>query len=98
MDSDSSTVTGKSDVYSYGMLLWEMLTGQIPFDNFSPVQAAVGVAVHGLRPTIPEGTFEPLKSLMEQCWSRDPLDRPEFSEVLEVLDNSTQELLSRDKS
>ncbi|CAM6099058.1 unnamed protein product [Calypogeia fissa] len=97
-DSDSSTITGRSDVYSFGMLLWEMLTGQIPFDNFSPVQAAVGVAVHGLRPTIPEDTFQPLKTLMEQCWSRDPLDRPDFSEILDVLDNSTQELLSRDKS
>lgn len=82
-------------MYSYGMMLWEMLTGQLPFENFSPVQAAVGVAVHGLRPTIPEGTFQPLKSLIEQCWARDPLDRPDFSEVLEVLDLATQESLHR---
>ncbi|BFI39600.1 protein MpMAPKKK15 [Marchantia polymorpha subsp. ruderalis] len=98
IDSESNTVTGKSDVYSYGMLLWEMLTGQQPYASYSPVQAALGVAVHGMRPTIPDTTFLPLKCLIEQCWASDPLDRPDFSEVLEVLDMATQELLSRDKS
>ncbi|KAL2610900.1 hypothetical protein R1flu_022592 [Riccia fluitans] len=98
IDMESNTVTGKSDVYSYGMLLWEMLTGQQPYVSCSPTQAALGVSIHGMRPNIPDSTFLPLKYLIEQCWASDPLDRPDFSEVLEVLDMATQELLSRDKS
>ncbi|KAL3682116.1 hypothetical protein R1sor_000138 [Riccia sorocarpa] len=98
MESESYTVTGKSDVYSYGILLWEMLTGQQPYVGCPPLQATLRVAVEGMEPNVPDSTFLPLKCLIEQCWATDPLDRPDFSEVLEVLDMATQELLSRDKS
>jgi hypothetical protein len=38
-----------SNVYSYGMVLWEMVTGEEAYSTYSPVQAAVGIAACGLR-------------------------------------------------
>ncbi|KAL0360480.1 UNVERIFIED_CONTAM: Serine/threonine-protein kinase STY46 [Sesamum radiatum] len=58
---------------------------QLPYAHLTPLQAAVGVVQKGLRPAIPRNTHPLLVELLEKCWQQDPSLRPEFSEILEIL-------------
>ncbi|GAB2236319.1 hypothetical protein Droror1_Dr00028041 [Drosera rotundifolia] len=84
-DPESVSETWMSNVYSFGMVIWEMVTGEAAYSAYSPVQAAVGIAVCGLRPEIPKDCPDILKSLMTKCWDSCPSKRPQFSEVISIL-------------
>ncbi|KAG5052782.1 hypothetical protein JHK87_004980 [Glycine soja] len=84
-DPENVTETWMSNVYSFGMVIWEMVTGEAAYSSFSPVQAAVGIAACGLRPEIPKDCQQTLKHIMTKCWNNTPSKRPHFSEILAIL-------------
>ncbi|XP_057954281.1 serine/threonine-protein kinase STY8 isoform X3 [Malania oleifera] len=84
-DPENVTETWMSNVYSFGMVIWEMVTGEAAYEAYSPVQAAVGIAACGLRPDIPKDCPQILRSLMMKCWNNCPSKRPQFSEILSML-------------
>ncbi|KAG6761199.1 hypothetical protein POTOM_034400 [Populus tomentosa] len=84
-DPENITETWMSNAYSFGMVVWEMVTGEAAYAACSPVQAAVGIAACGLRPEIPKDCLLILRSLMTKCWNNSPSKRPQFSEILSIL-------------
>ncbi|KAK9159168.1 hypothetical protein Scep_005742 [Stephania cephalantha] len=84
-DPENVAETWMSNVYSFGMVIWEMITGEAAYAAYSPVQAAVGIAACGLRPEIPKDCPQVLRTVMTSCWNSCPSKRPQFSEILNML-------------
>lgn len=81
-DMPPRSYTSKVDVYSYGIIFWETVTGQIPYENMPPVEIALNVVSSHLRPPIPRTTPHAISRLMERCWDADPDKRPTFEEIV----------------
>ncbi|XP_042239484.1 mitogen-activated protein kinase kinase kinase 9-like isoform X4 [Homarus americanus] len=82
----TSTFSKASDVWSYGVLLWELLTGESPYKGIDTLAIAYGVAMNKLRLHIPTTVPTNWRKLMEGCWELDPHARPTLEVILSKLD------------
>ena len=76
----------KSDVYSYGVVVWEIVSRKLPWENVTLKQLLVKVG-KGKRPSVPPGAPPLLASLMERCWVDNREERITFDDVLDELAN-----------
>ncbi|RIB05818.1 kinase-like domain-containing protein [Gigaspora rosea] len=74
----------KSDIYSFGMILWEISSGKLPFDSYPKEKIAIFVC-SGRREAPVEGTPFQYKKLYERCWDEVPENRPDAKSVLDNL-------------
>jgi len=76
-----------ADVFSYGIILWELLKRECPYDGMSSIQCALAVLNKDMRPEIPDWCPAKFASLIRSCIAKDPSKRPTFSEILHILDS-----------
>ena len=72
----------KSDVFSCGIVFWEIVTSEVPFEGMTRGDIQYRVAgSHQLRPTIPPDCDDAIRQLLTDCWRQDPAARPDIANV-----------------
>jgi serine/threonine protein kinase len=83
--------TEVDDVYSFGICLWEIVTGRIPFAGMGPIQVLVQVSLDNRRPELKQTDRVPpqIEKLITACWHQDPFQRPSFFHIITAFDSLT---------
>ncbi|VAH39280.1 unnamed protein product [Triticum turgidum subsp. durum] len=87
----------KADVFSFAIVLWELVTSKVPYENLTPLQAALSVR-QGLRLVIPSGVHPRISKLIQRCWGENPNTRPVFSEITAELEDILQPIQAASSS
>jgi len=74
----------KCDVYSFGIILWELLSRKIPFSHMNSFAIPMGV-IKGERPPLKKEYNPGLVKLIKECWADKPTKRPAFSQIIATL-------------
>ncbi|CAB4472882.1 unnamed protein product [Rhizophagus irregularis] len=81
-DQNNQTSMAYIDIYSFGVLMWEISSGFPPFkDNDNRVALAISINT-GIREVTALGTPEEYGKLYKNCWNQEPEQRPTINEIL----------------
>ncbi|TMW55128.1 hypothetical protein Poli38472_013890 [Pythium oligandrum] len=78
----------KIDIYSYGIVLWELFCFKKPYLDQDPINLAYMVAHEELRPELPDHIPDTLLRLMKQCWEDNPTQRPSFASIIQGIEEA----------
>ena len=89
-DFEDNRPTKSSDCYSFGMVVYEVLSGRVPFFGYN-TYIVIKKVLEGERPVRPRGAegrwfTDGIWSILEHCWKANPGDRPEVEDVLHSLE------------
>lgn len=86
-DELTSEYSIKIDVYSFGIICWQLFTCRVPYVDIPGSVLAVAEAVlAGHRPEIPSGCPKLFAKIMKRCWHESALRRPNFDDIVQLLE------------
>ncbi|NCB39790.1 MAG: serine/threonine protein kinase, partial [Erysipelotrichia bacterium] len=89
----SRNISGKSDIYSLGIIFWELIFGSVPFKADASQNAELSIALKHIEATlpaqaaIPDITLVPIIGLARRMLDKDPASRPEMPAIIETLED-----------
>jgi mitogen-activated protein kinase kinase kinase 7 len=84
---EGNNYTEKCDVYSFGIIVWEVTARKKPFDSIGPGAFRIMWAVHqGERPPMVQKMPPAIENMMTRCWDKEPTVRPSFTEIIEFME------------
>ncbi|XP_055494201.1 mitogen-activated protein kinase kinase kinase 13-like isoform X1 [Leucoraja erinacea] len=86
-------VSEKVDIWSFGVVLWELLTGEVPYKDVDSSAIIWGVGSNSLHLPVPSTCPDGFKILMKQTWHSKPRNRPSFRQILLHLDIASADVL-----
>ncbi|KAJ6644533.1 Mitogen-activated protein kinase kinase kinase 12, partial [Pseudolycoriella hygida] len=89
----SEPCSEKVDIWSYGVVLWEMLTCEIPYKDADSSAIIWGVGNYTMKLPIPETCPDGFRLIIELCWKVKPKQRPSFKLILSHLEIAKHQLL-----
>ena len=89
--------TKESDIYSFGMIMWEFTTGKKPFHDKPHNHLLILHILNGERPQITDDTPEFYAEFMKRCWDRNPENRPTAKEIEDCFDKYYHKFLTTEE-
>ncbi|CDP09798.1 unnamed protein product [Coffea canephora] len=82
--------TEKSDIYSFGVILWELMTESIPWKNLNSLQVVGIVGFMDRRLDLPVNLDPEISSIIHDCWHSKPENRPSFQDIIQKITDLIQ--------
>ncbi|GLT69082.1 hypothetical protein SLA2020_412610 [Shorea laevis] len=84
----------KCDVFSFGVILWELATLRVPWEGMNRTQVIEAVCSDNRRLDIPKDVDSLVAKIIQKCWQNDPEARPSFAQLIAGLENYQQLVFS----
>ena len=75
-----------SDMWSFAVILWELMTKQVPFGQMNPMEVGMKIALEDMRVSISPALSPHVSRLIRICMNEEPAKRPSFEQIIPILD------------